>query len=152
MDMLARREFGRQELVRKLAPKVEAPELMESVVAKLVDEGLLCDDRYTEAYTRSRWRKGFGPVRIALELREKGVSEDLISKHIKNNDDLWFALIAQVAKKNTVMRCPMTLLIKRSEFAFTSIEGLILIISTLLSRPSPLPIRVNLNKVSISNS
>lgn len=99
MDMLARREFGRQELVRKLAPKVEAPELMESVVAKLVDEGLLCDDRYSEAYTRSRWRKGFGPVRIALELREKGVSEDLISKHIKNNDDLWFALIAQVAKK-----------------------------------------------------
>ncbi|PCI46211.1 MAG: hypothetical protein COB51_07590 [Moraxellaceae bacterium] len=99
MDMLARREFARQELIRKLAPRVEALELMESVVAKLIEEGLLCDDRYTEAYTRSRWRKGFGPVRIALELREKGVSEELILKHINNNDDRWFALIAHVAKK-----------------------------------------------------
>lgn len=99
MDMLARREFARQELVRKLSLKVEDLELMDAVIVKLVDEGLLCDERYTEAYTRSRWRKGFGPVRIARELREKGVSEGLILKHVDKNDDLWFSLIAQVAQK-----------------------------------------------------
>ncbi|PCJ15549.1 MAG: hypothetical protein COB04_13110 [Gammaproteobacteria bacterium] len=99
MDLLARREFARQELVRKLSPRVDDLELMESAIARLVEEGLLCDDRYTEAYTRSRWRKGFGPVRIALELRERGVSEGLILKHVDNGADIWFTLIAEVSVK-----------------------------------------------------
>jgi regulatory protein len=39
----------------------------------LVAEGLQSDARFAENYARQRADKGFGPLRIGLELRQRGV-------------------------------------------------------------------------------
>ena len=80
--MLARREYGRQELVNKLLGKGHAAELVESVTAQLVAERKLSDERFVDAYVRSRGNRGFGPRRIEAELRERGVASELADERI----------------------------------------------------------------------
>jgi regulatory protein len=75
MDLLARREHGRVELERKLAARGFSPELIAPVLEKLAAERLLDESRYAEAFVSGRARRGQGPVRIASELRQRGVAE-----------------------------------------------------------------------------
>ena len=51
---------------------------VEAEVAALKAEGLQDDGRYAEAYVHQRVARGFGPVRNACELRERGVAEALV--------------------------------------------------------------------------
>jgi len=80
--LLARREYGRQEMVNKLRGKGFAPELVESVVEQLVTERLLSDERFVDAFVRSRGNRGYGPRRIEAELRERGISDELSDERI----------------------------------------------------------------------
>ena len=76
MDLLARREHGRAELERKLAARGFSPELIAQVLERLAGERLLDEGRYAEAFVSGRARRGQGPVRIASELRQRGVAEE----------------------------------------------------------------------------
>ncbi len=80
MDSLARREHTRQELFDKLSRKfADAPDgLIDTQLDRLAAEGLQSDQRMAEAFTRSRVRRGQGPVRIRMELKQKGVDQSLI--------------------------------------------------------------------------
>ena len=73
--MLARREHSAFEIRRKLKQKDIAEAEIEQAVERLQLEGLLSDERYAEAYIHMRKGKGYGPLRIALELKERGVEE-----------------------------------------------------------------------------
>src|SRR4029077_14436536 len=53
--------------------------------------GLLNDARFTENYIRWRRGKGFGPVRISLELQARGISDEVIAEQLKITDNAWFA-------------------------------------------------------------
>lgn len=77
---LARREHSRFELAQKLSKRFDAQEpLIDRALDKAAADGYLSDERFAEAYTRSRASKGFGCERIANELRQKGVNTDLIA-------------------------------------------------------------------------
>lgn len=78
MDLLARREHSCQELYTKLAKRSDDVDLIIEVVAKLTAENLQSDERFAHAYARSRSNRGFGPVRIENELRQRGVADHLI--------------------------------------------------------------------------
>ena len=58
----------------------------------LESEGLLSDDRFTESYVNSRRRRGFGPMRIKLELQQRGVSSDLIDVYVDFHDESWLQI------------------------------------------------------------
>lgn len=74
---LARREHSRAELERKLAPHA-TPEAIAALLDGLEGSGALSAERLVEQVVHAR--KGrFGSRRIAYELREKGVAEDLIA-------------------------------------------------------------------------
>ena len=64
MDFLARREYGKTELTKKLADKGYAFRIVEQEIQKLTDERLQSDDRFAEAFVQSRINQGKGPVRI----------------------------------------------------------------------------------------
>lgn len=98
MNLLARREHSRLELARKLHKRYSEYVLIESALDKLTADSLLSDDRFAEAYVSYRKRAGFGPVRISTELRERGVSELLISRHINDSEAFW--IHAALAAKN----------------------------------------------------
>lgn len=75
--LLARREHTRTELETKLGrrfPQAE-PELVERVLDELAASGFQSDRRYAESFVRQRAEKGYGPVRIRAELRQRGVDD-----------------------------------------------------------------------------
>ena len=90
MDLMARREHSRYELAQKLRKRCarravlegaeEGPDtdsLIEEVLDKLCSDELLSDRRFVESYITYRQRAGFGPLKVAAELRERGISDQL---------------------------------------------------------------------------
>ena len=84
MDLLARREHSRLELYQKLKKKKFEPNIINAELDKLSDEGLQSDERFAEAFLRSRIDKGKGPNIILSELLQKGVDELLVSNVLES--------------------------------------------------------------------
>ena len=99
MDLLMRREHAVAELQKKLIAKDYDVDIVSEVVERLADEGLVSDDRFTEAFVRYRRNNGYGPRRIQIELRERGVSEKIQSTYLDSGDPQWFEQAAQVQSK-----------------------------------------------------
>ena len=78
MRFLARRGHSREELKRKLTPKLEDGDDLEAVLDELAAKGWLSDARYAEQAIRSKARR-FGPVKLAHVLRSKGLDDDAIA-------------------------------------------------------------------------
>ena len=78
MRLLARREHSRHELRRKLARIASEGEDVDGVVEKLAQKGWLSDARYAEQAVRAKARR-FGPLKVAHELRAKGVADETIA-------------------------------------------------------------------------
>ena len=74
---LARREHSRLELERKLAVHARSSEELSAVLDGLEQSGFLSSARLVEQLVQTR-KSRFGSVRIAHELREKGIAENLI--------------------------------------------------------------------------
>ena len=99
MDYLARREHTRLELNRKLQGKGFAADDIEKVLLDLSREGLQSDERFTEAFISSRLQRGSGPIKIAMELQQRGVVEELISLYLDERDSQWQTVAAKVREK-----------------------------------------------------
>ena len=89
VKLLARREHSAAEIRQKLQQREFSSSEIDEVVVELQKGDWLSDERFTEAYIRSRRLKGFGPVRIAVELRERGVDETLVSRYLLADDEVW---------------------------------------------------------------
>lgn len=98
MRLLAMREHTQFELKNKLK-RAHAAADIEQALKLLAEQGLQSDERYTELYVDLRRNKGYGPLRISTELREKGVEGALIDIHVDENDSCWSSLLLQVVKK-----------------------------------------------------
>jgi len=83
MDLLARREHSQTELKRKLSKRFDAQDI-DSAVEKLAEEGLQSDERFAASFARERMLRGNGPMRIEAELRQRGVSAQLIDRAISS--------------------------------------------------------------------
>jgi regulatory protein len=69
------------------------------VLDVLQAEGLLSDARYAEAYVAARSARGFGPVRIVEELKQRGVPADARDAACPRDDAHWTALAAAAREK-----------------------------------------------------
>jgi len=86
LQYLARREYSRAELRSKLLPHVQAdenfeqlqPDDLDALLDDLTARGWLSDARTATQLAHAR-RDRFGTQRIAHELRQKGIAEELIS-------------------------------------------------------------------------
>ena len=100
MDFLARREHSRLELYQKLKQRQLEPDVINSELSKLLDEGLQSDERFAEAFLRSRIDKGKGPNIIILELSQRGVDELLASNVIGSiTEEEWSDLAYKTMNK-----------------------------------------------------
>ncbi|TVO54783.1 MULTISPECIES: recombination regulator RecX [Denitromonas] len=77
LRLLSQREHSRAELTRKLAPH-GTPEEIAALLERLEEVDLQSDARFAESYVRSRQAR-YGSRRIALDLKQRGVSDDLIA-------------------------------------------------------------------------
>ena len=100
VSLLARREHSTLELRQKLKHRGFSEVDVEDVVEQLLTNNLLSDERFTETYINMRKHRGFGPLRIANELRERGVGADLIDQYLDKNSAEWRVVMQrQYAKK-----------------------------------------------------
>ncbi len=97
LRLLTNREHSRAELYRKLQNRFADSILIGSTLDGLEEQGYLSDERFAEEYVYGRRRKGYGPLRITAELRERGISKEIISRYIGDQDDGWYQLMQQAA-------------------------------------------------------
>jgi regulatory protein len=99
LNALARREFSRFELERKLSGKGYNGTSVAQLLDQLESEGLLSDSRFAESFVCSRRQRGFGPLRIKMELRERGVDDALIRTNLDDPAIEWLGLARQAFQK-----------------------------------------------------
>jgi len=81
LDFLARREYSRQELGRKLGGYADEGDDVEAVLDDFQKRGWLSDERFSEQIVNAR-KSRYGSLKVAHELREKGVSEEVVDKAV----------------------------------------------------------------------
>jgi regulatory protein len=78
MRFLARREHSRVELRRKLATLAREGDDVDALLDELARKDWLSDARFAELAVRSKARR-FGPIKVAYQLRAKGVGDEAIT-------------------------------------------------------------------------
>ena len=93
LKMLMRREHSRLELFQKLQTKGFDVDVVNNSISKLVEQNYQSDDRFSEEFIQMRFNQGKGPVKIASELKMRGI----------NTFDLsvfdWFQLVKEIRQR-----------------------------------------------------
>ena len=93
LKMLMRREHSRLELFQKLQTKGFDVDVVNNSISKLVEQNYQSDNRFSEEFIQMRFNQGKGPVKIASELKMRGV----------NTFDLsvfdWFQLAKEIRQR-----------------------------------------------------
>lgn len=97
--MLARREHSALELRHKLGQRGLAEADIEETIDRLQREGLQSDERFAESYVHSRSSRGYGPLRIAAELSQRGVDDGIIESCLDRDDDRWQQRLQQAHQR-----------------------------------------------------
>ena len=120
---LARREHSALELTRKLEKAGFDESDIEHSLAELQQAGLQSDRRYAESYVNSRVNRGYGSIRIRMELKERGVAPEIISDTLQQADIDWFALAAEVRSKRFGEQTPEDLKSRAKQQRFLQYRG-----------------------------
>ena len=131
MRLLARREHGATELRTKLEKKGFSKQEAKDALETCQNLDVQNENRYIDNYSRSRIRQGYGPLKIAQELKIKGVDGDLVFHHLKQEQDNWLDHAMQVWLKKSK---------GRTDLSFEEMQKMQ---SFLLYRGFPLDIIVN---------
>jgi regulatory protein len=97
MGMLAGREYLQNQLAEKLAKKFDSSNYIPEVLERLAEENLQSDQRFIEAFIRSRISRGQGETRIRLELKQRGANLTLVSQLLSEAEVDWYELALQTA-------------------------------------------------------
>jgi regulatory protein len=89
LKILAGRDHACAELELKLCNKGHEPQSAKAAVELLVQQGWVNDQRFGEQFVRSKFEQGYGPLRIAYELEQKGVDRPLINAMMKPYEHHW---------------------------------------------------------------
>jgi len=93
LKMLMRREHSKLELFNKLQLKGYDDEIIDSAITQLTEQNYQSDERFAEAFILMRFNQGKGPVKIASELKLRGISSFNLS------DFDWFKSAKEIRKK-----------------------------------------------------
>lgn len=99
VSFLARREHSQAELRWKLSSREYTEEEIEEALQRLIEKDLQSDLRFAEAYVQSRYRRGHGPVKIGMELGQKGVDGSLIEDVLNSEEFDWYELANEAYQK-----------------------------------------------------
>ena len=93
LKMLMRREHSKLELFKKLQLKGYDDDVINSSISKLVEQNYQSDDRFSEEFIQMRFNQGKGPVKIASELKMRGINTFDLSTFD------WFQLAKEIRQK-----------------------------------------------------
>ena len=93
--LLARRDFPSAELHGKLRAKAFDENTAAAAVADLASRGIVNDERYAQNFVAYSAGRGQGPLRIAGELRRRGLGAVLVDAAVASGPD-WTVLARRV--------------------------------------------------------
>ncbi len=123
LDLLARREYSVLELRGRLQAKGFDDSVIEEVIARLASDNLQSDVRFAESYIRSRKEKGFGPLRIMAELRQRGVDESAAVRYVCKDDVDWRSLAGVARVKRFGHALPQHAIERARQHRFLQYRG-----------------------------
>jgi regulatory protein len=123
MDYLARREYGRSELIDKLTRFGFDSDAAEDAVEQLVADNLQSDTRYTEAFIASRINQGKGPVKIRAELRARGIAGSIVDLGLDAAEQDWYQAACDVREKKFGADLPVDFNEKARQMRFLQSRG-----------------------------
>ena len=99
---LARREYSHFELQQRLLHRFpEHASAIDQTLQELVDKNWLSDERFTASRVKLRIQQGYGPQRIQAELRQLGISHQLIARWLPApEDDCWLPGLKRLCQKS----------------------------------------------------
>ena len=123
LALLARREYSRRDLVRRLnARGLDAAEI-ESALDRLLEQGFQNDERFAGAFARTRAMAGYGPVRIRAELCGEGIAEAQIDASLESCECDWAALALELAQRRFAGKNPADPAVQRKLIGFLLRRG-----------------------------
>lgn len=99
VDLLARRDYSRHELWKKLSIRAADASDLEQVLDDLSERQWQSDARFARLFLSSSQQRGHGPLRIQQAMRQKGLSSHDIQVAFAEADVDWFALASHVVQK-----------------------------------------------------
>lgn len=123
MDYLARREYGRRELEKKLLKAGFDPDVSIAAVLQLTQDGLQDDRRFTECFVQLRINQGKGPVRIHVDLGQREVARSLVETVLGAMDVDWFERVRAVRRKKFGASKPVDFKEKARQMRFLQYRG-----------------------------
>lgn len=101
IHLLSRREHGAKELQQKLGRKGYNQAEAQEALDKCQELGLQSDAKFIEHFIRARIQQGYGPLKIAYELKNKGLAEEKIQQGLQEEQDNWVAYAMAVWQKKS---------------------------------------------------
>ena len=99
MRLLSMREHSRLELCNKLKVKGFAQDEIQEVLDGLVNEGWQSDQRFAESFIRQRIQKGYGPIRIEYDLKQRGIDSVSMDEILQETSISWIDSLETVYLK-----------------------------------------------------
>ena len=120
--LLRGRDHAGSELEARLLERGFEPAAAGAAVAQLRELGLLDDARFAESFVRARAGRGQGPVRIAQELRSRGISPEQVEAALGTVPS-WDALAQSVRSRKFGGPPPDSLVEKGRQARFLQYRG-----------------------------
>ena len=101
--ILAIREHSEKQLRLKLEKKAFEKTVILACIHFLKEENWLSEERYCNAFIRSRVEKGQGLQRIRYELKQQDISRDIVQRQLDEEDIDWQLLCERVLRKKKLL-------------------------------------------------
>jgi len=120
--LLAKRDYAKQELSAKLKTLGYIEDEIETALNQAIQQGFLNDYRFTENYIRQRSQRGYGKLRIQTELKDKGITDNIISE-LMPDESFWQNLAIKVREKRFGEIIPQSYAEKAKQMRFLQYRG-----------------------------
>ena len=119
--VLTRKEYSKVELIEKLALYAESRDEVIELVEELATQHYQSDQRVAETVLSSQKRKGKGPARIKLALKNKKIDSDLILEEMQEID--WAEQAYQLKLKKYGLEVTKDPKLKAKQIRFLQYRG-----------------------------
>jgi len=121
--LLAGREHSVAELQRKLVHKGHPPAAVTAVVGKLQGKKLVSDERFVASFIRHHAQRGQGPVRIRAELRQQGITDEIVEEYLDSAGLDWPSLARSVRIRKFGAALPRAMAERAKQGRFLQYRG-----------------------------